>query len=190
MFIQIYIYLSTIILIFTKSSIRNSNCCYVIGQTASKFYIYTAEFCELFNSLFDIFNSQGPNENEYISGLYLIRYIGDRYTNNLPCIIGWKNNVSLYSNIESEFNISRLNIHNCTQDSIEIFFSIIRAGGENIDNPLALEFLAEYRKVAVDSLFCNIRGSNCQVDASDFLIKNRSTSKLLNNPNPPMLTYQ
>ena len=97
----------------------------------------------MFNSLFDIFNSQGPNENEYIAGLYLIRYIGDRYTNNLPCIIGWKNNVSLDSNLESEFNISRLNIHNYTQDSIEIFFSIIRAGGGNRDNPLALEFLAE-----------------------------------------------
>ena len=54
--------------------------------------------------------------------------------------------ISLFSNLESEYNISILYMHNCTQDSVEKLFSRIRAGGGNRDNPSALEFLAEYRK--------------------------------------------
>ena len=99
------------------------------------------------------FNSQGPNDNEYNAGLCRegesmkfwleakgklnsIRYLGDGYRNTLSCLICWRNNVVhlilLYSNLE---------------------FNIIHADGGNRDIPSALEFLAECKMVAMDSLF-------------------------------------
>ena len=93
--------------------------------------------------VFDIFNSQEPNDNGLqswimqgwkIDDIFIrskrktvrnsIRYLGDRYTNNLPCLISWRNYVDhlilLYSYLESEFNISSLSMHNCTQEYMQV----------------------------------------------------------------------
>ena len=154
--------------------------------------IHTAEFCEFFNCLFDIFNSKGTDPNPYKSGLeseglsmtFLktaheklksMRYASTKYSNTLPCLLGWRKNVgnliSLFKHLNSEFNIKSLTTHNCTQDDVENFFSRIRSGGGNRDNPSANEFLAEYRKITVDTLFSKVRGSNCNLDAGEFLLK-------------------
>ena len=172
----------------------------MLSSKLPKEAIHTAEFCEFFNCLFDIFNSKGSDSNPYKSGLesegksitFLnaalqklnsIRYAGSKYTNTLPCLLGWRKNVrhmiSLYNHLQSEFNITTLTTHNCTQDDVENFFSRIRSGGGNRDNPTANEFLSEYRKISVDSLFSKVRGSNCNLDAGEFLLKLEQLQKNL-----------
>ena len=115
-----------------------------------------------------------------------IRYGRDKFSNSLPCLIGWRNNVahllSLFTHLEVCFDVNNLTLHNCTQDSVENFFSRISAGGGNRDNPSANEFLAEYRKVAVDSLFCKVRGSNCSLDAGELLLKLDQVQRESENP--------
>ena len=98
-----------------------------------------------------------------------------RYSNSLSCLIGWRKNVvcllDLIRHLKEEYLIDGLSMHNCTQDGVENFFARIRSGGGNRDNPSALEFAAEYRKITVDSLFDTVRGSNCNLDAGEFLVK-------------------
>ena len=136
-----------------------------------------AEFFEFFNNLFDIFNSKGENINEFKCGItsngklmkFLVEaidtldsicYSGRKYTNSLPCLLGWRMNVkfiiSLFNHLKSKYNINKLTTHNCTQDDVENFFSRMRSGGGNRFNPAAHEFLSEYRKITVDSLFVYI----------------------------------
>ena len=47
----------------------------------------------------------------------------------------------------------------------------MRSGGGNRDNLTAQEFLAEYQKVTVDSLFTHVPGSDCNLDAGEFIAK-------------------
>ena len=79
--------------------------------------------------------------------------------------------ISLFNHLKSKYNINKLTTHNCTQDDVENFFSRMRSGGGNRFNPAAHEFLSEYRKITVDSLFTKVRGSNCNLDAGEFLLK-------------------
>ena len=62
----------------------------------------------------------------------------------------------------------------------------MRAGGGNRDNPSATEFAAEYRKITVENLFDHVRGSNCNLDAGEFLLKlnqlQRASSSTQNSP--------
>ena len=104
-----------------------------------------------------------------------MRYQSKQFSNSLPCLIGWRNNVkcllSLSKHLRSTYNVHSIDMHNCSQDCVENFFSRMRSGGGNRDNPSAGEFLAEYRKITVDSLFDQVRGSNCKLDAGEFLLK-------------------
>ena len=80
-------------------------------------------------------------------------------------------------------------MHNCSQDDVENFFSHIRSGGGNRDNPSAFEFATEYRKVTVDSLFDKVRGSNCNLDAGEFLVKlNQLQDQQPATPDEPDIT--
>ena len=62
-----------------------------------------------------------------------------------------------------------LQIYN--QDFLEHFFSRIRNRGGNRDNPSPMEFVSDYRALTVDSLFVEIKGSNCILDTGEFLLK-------------------
>ena len=62
-----------------------------------------------------------------------------------------------------------LNIFN--QDFLENFFSRMKSRGGNRDNPTPMEFNSDYRTISVDSLFVQIKGSNCKLDAGNLLIK-------------------
>ena len=110
-----------------------------------------------------------------ISILNSMRYQSKKFNNSLPCIIGWRNNVksllSLAKHLRSTYNVYSIDMHNCNQDCVENFFSRMWSGGGNRDNPSAGEFLAEYRKITVYSLFDPVRGSNCKLDAGEFLLK-------------------
>ena len=44
-------------------------------------------------------------------------------------------------------------------------------GEGNRDNPAVFEFISEYRKVSIESIFAKVRGSNYSTEAGDFLIK-------------------
>ena len=48
---------------------------------------------------------------------------------------------------------------------------MIRVGVGNRENTLATDFSAEYRKITVEHLFGPVRGSNCNLDAGEFLLK-------------------
>ena len=63
----------------------------------------------------------------------------------------------------------------------------MRYGGGNRDNPTAQELLAEYRKVTVDLLFTHVPGSNCNLDAGEFLVKLHQLQTIPNTPIPTIL---
>ena len=52
----------------------------------------------------------------------------------------------------------------------------------NRDNPSVFEFMSEYRKVSIESIFAKVRGSNCSTDAGDFLIKLNQFQSLVHVP--------
>ena len=58
----------------------------------------------------------------------------------------------------------------------------MRSGGGKCHNPTAQELLAEYRKVTVDSLFTHVPGSNCNLDAGEFLVKLHHFQTIPNTP--------
>ena len=63
----------------------------------------------------------------------------------------------------------------------------MRSGGGNLYNPTAQELLAEYRKVTVDLLFTHVPGSNCNLDAGEFLVKLHQLQSIPNTPIPTIL---
>ena len=58
----------------------------------------------------------------------------------------------------------------------------MRHGGGNRDNSSVFEFMSEYRKVSIESIFAKVRGSNCSMDAGDFLIKLNQFQSLVHVP--------
>ena len=124
---------------------------------------HTAEFIQLFNDLFDTFNSSsvyhsktykraiGLSSNhddlltkatDYISSLT------PRGTKKvLPSLKGWINNiksirdlVQLMSNFDADYLMTR----RINQDMLENFFSQVRLKGGHIDNPDTRQFASAY----------------------------------------------
>ena len=58
----------------------------------------------------------------------------------------------------------------------------MRHGGGNRDNPSVFEIMSEYRKVSIESIFAKVRGSNCRMDAGDFLINLNQFQSLVHVP--------
>ena len=79
-------------------------------------------------------------------------------------------------------SIYPLYLKNCNQDNVKNFFSRMRHGEGNRDNPSVFEFMSEYRKVSIESIFAKVRGSNCSTDAGDFLIKLNQFQSLVHVP--------
>ena len=127
----------------------------LLSNKLDKESLLTADFCEFFNNLFDIFNSKKTNTYIYKNSLkedslsmeflksadktlskYLNIYIGK---SNLPCLVGWMSNVkslvSLFENLNINYNINEFKTGNCNQDFVENLFSRMRSGGGNRDNP-------------------------------------------------------
>ena len=185
---------------------------------------YTGQFCKFFNDFFDIFNSDNKtNDNIYKNSfvnnetshtfineakiiLENIIYCDNKYKKNLPCLNGWKLNVNSLLELYKDEIINKnpfpilLQIYN--QDFLEKFFSRIRNRGGNRDNPSPMEFVSDYRALTVDSLFIEIKGSNCILDAGEFLLKinafrnqlsittpiTRSNNILITNHNLPIIS--
>ena len=129
-----------------------------------------------------------------VSILDSIRYKSDTFSDTLPCLIGWRKAVLCLFNVSNDLrdnhNIHSLITHNYyCQDDVKNFFSRMRSGGGNRDNRTAQEFLAEYRKVTVYSLFTHVAGSNCNLDAGDFLVKLHQLQNIPNTPIPICIVH-
>ena len=154
--------------------------------------LYTSHFYKFSNNLFDIFNSSLSNKNivyknplnnsiesltflqNSVNILNNIKYCDNKYTDQLSCLLGWGLNVnSLLLFLEDEIIVNNpfsIELNKFKQDFLENFFSGMRSR-DNRDNPTPIEFVSDYRAISVDSLFVKIKGSNCELDAGEFLLK-------------------
>ena len=156
--------------------------------------INTAHFIEKFDSLFNVFNSANLNDahklrrpikhdsdhveflKETLQWLQCVKPLNPgRSRSTLPCLEGWKLSVScllsLWNHLCYECGVDFLLTRKLNQDCLENFFSTIRGRGGHRDNPDAVQFLAEYRAMAVDALFQTSKQSNCAQDMDSFLLK-------------------
>ena len=61
---------------------------------------------------------------------------------------------------------------------------MIRSRGGHRDNPNSVEFRADYRAVAIDSLFVKSQNTNCIEDIDSFLLKLGNFAS--STPSPPV----
>ena len=177
--------------VLSMSVASNIRTVVILSKLLPEDSLKTADFCEYFNNLFDIFNSKSNDHyvyknplNQNSKSMDFLRLANEMLNefkcayngnDNLPCILGWIANVkaliSLSQDLVDKYAIYELNTGNINQDYVENFFSRMRSGGGNRDNPSAAEFSTEYIKVCISELFNKIDGSNCELDAGEFLIK-------------------
>ena len=166
--------------------------------------IHTAKFLEQFNKLFDVFNSRtmaGPNNfsrgitaesnhvsflKECLQWLETVTPLGK--SGVLPCLEGWKMCINswlqLWEFLENSHSLKFLLTNRLNQDCLDNFFSVIRSRGEHRDNPNSVEFRADYRAVAIDSLFVKSQNTNCIEDIDSFLLKLGNFAS--STPSPPV----
>ena len=109
---------------------------------------------------------------------------------NLECYHAWKGGrcvSTVYNNcgsLENSHSLKFLLTNRLNQDCLENLFSVIRSRGGHRDNPNSVEFRADYRAVAIDSLFVKSQNTNCIEDIDSFLLKlgNFASSP----PSPPV----
>lgn len=140
---------------------------------------HTADFCDFFDCLFNIFNSRMfKSHRRFNSGIranmkdywefldkaevYLKNLRSPNHKSLLPCVEGWLQNISalklLFALVKQPVILSyRLN-----QDCVENFFSKIRGMGGHRDHPTCTEFRAAFRNVQLDALTSTSKSSNCE----------------------------
>ena len=152
---------------------------------------FTGNFICKMDSLFDMFNSSHTkhyrSSKNAISIIYIIQiqemqnwiysweFIGSR--NTIPCVEGWKLNVSplqcvghyLNRDFEYEFLITR----RLNQDSLESLFSTVRNIGSNNDSPTTPKFAKEMKNL-VNSNFMqpSIQGNCVDIETYPVLAMN------------------
>ena len=166
--------------------------------------IHTAKFLEQFNKLFDVFNSRtmaGPNNfyrgitaesnhvsflKECLQWLETVTPLGK--SGVLPCLEGWKMCINsllqLWEFLENSHSLKFLLTNRLNQDCLDNFFSVMRNRGGHRDNPNSVEFRADYRAVAIDSLFVKSQNTNCIEDIDSFLLKLGNFAS--STPSPPV----
>ena len=166
--------------------------------------IHTAKFLEQFNKLFDVFNSRtmaGPNNfsrgitaesnhvsflKECLQWLETVTPLGK--SGVLPCLEGWKMCINsllqLWEFLENSHSLKFLLTNRLNQDCLDNFFSVMRNRGGHRDNPNSVEFRADYRAVAIDSLFVKSHNTNCIEDIDSFLLKLGNFAS--STPSPPV----
>ncbi|XP_023233745.1 uncharacterized protein LOC111633412 [Centruroides sculpturatus] len=153
--------------------------------------VNTAEFLEMCDTLFDIFNSsscKSPKEyrkplsnnskhlqklDEIIECLRKLIVLNKGKCKPI-CIQGWIDNIIalklLWSELHNDYGFLYLLTRRLTQDCIENIFSIIRGKGGNNVNPDATKFRSALKSVMVNQLFTASDDSNCEIDAATFLL--------------------
>ena len=110
---------------------------------------------------------------------------------NLECYHAWKGGrcvinslLQLWEFLENSHNLKFLLTNRLNQDCLDNFFSVIRNRGGHRDNPNSVEFRADYRAVAIDSLFVKSQNTNCIEDIDSFLLKLGNFAS--STPSPPV----
>jgi len=160
---------------------------------------HTAKFIDMFDKIFNSCNSRtikssqpmghavskGSGHEEFFQDIlaYLQVLKPARSKSELPCILGWqitiKSIIELWTNLREEKNYRFLLTSRLNQDCIENFFSMIRGSGGHRDNPDVMQFRSSFRYIAVDKLFVDNSGRNCESDLDHVLLDISSLSNLL-----------
>ena len=84
--------------------------------------------------------------------------------------------LQLWEFLENSHSLKFLLTNRLNQDCLDNFFSVMRNRGGHRDNPNSVEFRADYRAVAIDSLFVKSQNTNCIEDIDSFLLKLGNTA--------------
>ena len=174
----------------------------LIGNSLPPDAIHTAHFIEKFDNIFNVFNSATlTNAHKFrcaisetsdhvaflkdsLNWLDSVKSLGKHKT--LPCLEGWKLTITsllcLWKELKSQYDLAFLLTNRLNQDCLENFFSIIRGRGGHRDNPNAVQFKADYRSIAVDTMFSSSMSSNCQEDMDGFLLQLSNVTEITPSP--------
>ena len=151
--------------------------------------IYTAQFIEHFDALFNTFNScsfkcsqrLGPTFNDSSGhraflweSLSLLDNVKAMDGKELPYIQGWKISINgllgLWHYLKTEQQFQFLLTRKLNQDCAENLFSMIRGRGGYRDNPDPQQFKETFKYVVADKLFVQSSYSNCKVAGDKILL--------------------
>ena len=146
----------------------------------------TADFCDRFDSLFNLFNShRTKSQAKFNSGLtaanteqWSMLTNMAAYIRNLqpasgsttqPCLEGWIQNINALKLLFAELQPSVLLTYRLNQDFVENFFSQIRSKGGSRDHPDCQQLRGAFRDLQVDALLSVTDNTNCESDITDLL---------------------
>lgn len=158
----------------------------------------TIEVLELFNNLFDLFNSCSLGENrkykkvfegseeqikflkdalQFLNELKVVSKNGQNVTNRLKFIKCWS--VTINSLLKLWETLPRndfkyLKTRRLNTDCLENFFGAIRQQGGNCINPTPIQFQRAFRKLFIQNFF-HSESMNCKNDFDEILIDIKST---------------
>lgn len=166
---------------------------------------YTAEFCRIFNDIFDIMNVRNSfsklrskralslNNIETVKEIFrktrtYIRSIKDIENNDILIskrktgFLGILVNMCsiegiLDLHVKTQQNINYLLTYKLCQDHLEMFFSIIRCRGGFTNNPTSIQFESAYKKILVHTELSSAETANCLAQDDTSILK-FSSSKL------------
>ena len=175
----------------------------------------TASFCEMFDQLFNIFNSKSFNNanptkagifigsssyrkmfeiRDYLLSLKILNNSGRDVSKSFKCISGWIQNIEalrLLLQSEAKSGIDILLTANLNQDAIENFFGVVRQRGGDNERPSAKEFSDSFRQLYCKNIMTPPSSSNCEDDKLTTLLHledfedNSEESNELENSNWP-----
>lgn len=146
--------------------------------------LLTAEFCDIFDSLFNVFNSRtshSPRRYNYGISMQSEHWVviekAENYIQSLrpmnsksqPCLNGWLQNITALRLLFQSVSPPMLLTHRLNQDCVENLFSQIRGRGRFRDHPDPQNFRAAFRDVLVDELLTVSSKSNCREDMDEKL---------------------
>ena len=151
---------------------------------------HTAKFIDIFDRIFNACNSRTIKSSQpmghaisngsghvmffqdILAHLQALKPAGSK--KELPCILGWqitiKSIIELWTNLFAEKKYKFLLTSRLNQDCIENFFSRIHGCGGHRDNPDVTQFRSSFRYMAVDKLFVDNTGRNCENDLDNVLL--------------------
>lgn len=92
---------------------------------------------------------------------------------NLPCVEGWKHNISSFKSLRQDvrinYNFSYLLTNRLKQDALEKLFSIIRNAGGNSDSPIFPKFNTFLKESMNSQFFEKSFHGNCLEDGNEIL---------------------
>ena len=158
--------------------------------------LYTAEFIEMFDKLFNAFNSgmryssqQYRHAVSITSGhveflhhcLNKLQKVTLSNGRSVPCLNGWqisiKNLLFLWNDLHINQQFQFLLTNRLNQDCIENLFSLVRGKGGYRDNPNPMQFRSAFRSIVVQLLLETSENSNCETDFDKILLELTSIVK-------------